>query len=643
MNINRRYDFEPVLDSKYGPGFAKGRSFINYMTVIGKWLEENNPILNEKITYLRENKQVDIKNFENIQKLCDIQIIEQGSMFNTEAKFCIDFANQYIGGGALSGGCVQEEILFAVEPEAIVSMFLMEVMDDNDAIRIDNLIQYSNYSGYAFSFKYEESAIKDEQNLIRHNIIAIDAVELFNSGGVDQDSVMRDLIKAYVEHQTNILLAATNYDKDKAEKRKHILEGLLLIIVNIDKAIALIRSSLNTTEAKDKLIKEFSIDEIQAKAVLDMKLAKLTKLDKDDLVKELEEKKVIIAECEKIINDQNYRNLKLIEKITALKDKYGDERKTELLNIEIPKEEKEIAEVIPEDVVVVMTQSGLIKKVPKTSFKVQRKGGKGVKSEDDIILDVIRTNTVDTLMFFSSKGKMYRTIVDNLPTGTNVTKGVPVSSLIKLKPNEKIMAITSLHRKTTPQFIIFITKNGIVKKSYLEEYMKTNRNTGIAALNVKEGDSVVKILFQDEEDLLLVTKNGMSIRFATKEMGAIGRVAAGVKGIKLGEGDEVVAAMSVHKETDQVGVFTSLGIGKKVALKEFPSQGRGGKGTIVYKCTDSTGTVIGAEMLSDEDNLLLCGSRTSICISAKDVPVIGKTGIGNIMTKGGQVLSVTKI
>ena len=211
MNINREYDFEPVFDPEYGPSFAKGRSFINYMTVIGKWLEENNPILNENITYLRENKQVDIENFKNIQKLCDIEIIEQGSMFNTEAKFCIDFANQYIGGGALSGGCVQEEILFAVEPEAIVSMLLMEVMDDNDAIRIDNLIQYSNYSGYAFSFKYEESAIKDEQNLIRHNIIAIDAVCSY-SGGVDKESIKRDLIKAYVGF--NLI----NFDDKEVEK-----------------------------------------------------------------------------------------------------------------------------------------------------------------------------------------------------------------------------------------------------------------------------------------------------------------------------------------------------------------------------------------------------------------------------------------
>ena len=218
-NVQVNFDFFAIRNSKDGPSFAKGRSFINYMTIIGKWLEEKNPILEEKITYLRENKQVDIKNFENIKKLCDIEIIEEGSMFNTEAKFCIDFANKYIGGGALSGGCVQEEILFAVEPEAIVSMFLMEVMEDNDAIRIDNLIQYSNYSGYAFSFKYEESAIKDEQNLIRHNIIAIDAVCAY-SGGVDRESIKRDLIKAYVGF--NLI----NFDdKDVAKMEKTISTG----------------------------------------------------------------------------------------------------------------------------------------------------------------------------------------------------------------------------------------------------------------------------------------------------------------------------------------------------------------------------------------------------------------------------------
>ena len=479
-------------------------------------------------------------------------------------------------------------------------------------------------------------ALTDLQTTLSYNMNYI-------VNGTPKMCSMLDLVKHYVEHQTNVLLASTKYDKEKAEKRKHILEGLILIINSIDKAIELIRGSLNSVEAKNKLIKEFGIDEIQAKAVLDMKLSKLTKLDKDDLIKELEEKKAIIIECNKIINEKDYRDLKIIEKVENLKNKYGDKRKTELAQIEVPKEEKEIAEVIPEDVVVVATQSGLIKKVPKSSFRVQRKGGKGVKSEDDVILDVIRTNTVDTIMFFTSKGKMYRTIADNIPTGTNLTKGVPINTLVKLEPNEKVIAVTSLHRKTTPKFVIFITKQGIIKKSNLEEYTKTNRNTGIAALKMKEGDSVVDILFQDDEDLLLITKKGMSIHFATKDIGIVGRIAIGVKGISLKEDDEVVSAMSVHKDTDQVGVFSTTGLGKKVPLKEFQLQNRGGKGTIVYKTDSSCGDLVGATMLSDEDIILISGNKTSICISAKDVPSLSKTSQGNIMIKDNKILSITKI
>jgi DNA gyrase subunit A len=183
----------------------------------------------------------------------------------------------------------------------------------------------------------------------------------------------------------------------------------------------------------------------------------------------------------------------------------------------------------------------------------------------------------------------------------------------------------------------------MVKKSYLEEYFKTNRNTGIAALNVKEGDEVVDIIFQDEEDMVLITKLGMSIRFDTKSIGAIGRVAMGVKGVKLADGDEVVAALPVHKETDQVAVFTETGLGKKVALDEFPVQGRGGKGTYVYKPTAQTGNLVSAAMVSDEDNILLCGNYSSICISATEIPLIGKTGMGNTLIKNNRVMSVLKL
>ena len=481
-------------------------------------------------------------------------------------------------------------------------------------------------------------ALTNLQNTLSYNMNYI-------VNGTPKLCSMMDLVDAYVEHQIDVLLKATEFDKAKAEKRKHILEGLILIIKSIDKAIELIRSSMDKAEAAQKLIKEFKIDEEQAKAVLDMKLSRLTKLDKDDLLKELEEKKKIIAECNKIINDELYRNKTLINLVSALKETYGDKRRTELLNIEVPKEDKEIETVIPKDVVVVTTKTGLIKKIPVSNFSVQRRGGRGLKSTEGIIISTIKTNTIDYMIFFTDKGKMYRTIVDNIPDGTNASMGSSINNIIKLEPDEKVIAVTSLHRKVKklPQFVFFFTKQGMVKKTYLSEYFKTKKNAGIAALKLKEGDSVAKILFQDNEDIVVVTKDGMGIKFGTKEVGAIGRVAVGVKAINLKEGDEVVSALPVHKETDTVGLFTSNGLGKKIDLKEIPIQKRGGKGVLCSKL-DKYVTIVGAEMLSDEDKLLITGDKSSIYITAKDVPLYGRTSQGNILIKNNNMVqSIAKI
>lgn len=454
---------------------------------------------------------------------------------------------------------------------------------------------------------------------------------------------LTDCCKIYVDHNIDCIIREAQFDIKKAMDRLHIVEGLLKALEDIDNIIALIKKSASAAAAKDALIEKYGFTEVQAKAILAMRLSSLANLEKVELQNEKAELKNTIEKLDALINNVDLQQTELRERLSNIVKKYGDARRTELTHIELKPEEKEIAEVIPEDVVVVATQSGLIKKVPIASFKVQKKGGKGVKSGDDIILDVIKTNTVDTMMFFSNKGKMYRTVVDNIPSGTNVTKGTMISDLIKLDKDEKVIAVSSLHRKSTPQYIIFITKNGMIKKSYLEEYTKTNRNTGIAALNVKDGDEVVDIIFQDEEDMILVTQNGMSIKFATKDVAPIGRVAMGVKGIKLAEGDEVVAALPIHKVTDQIAIFTDGGLGKKVDINELPTQARGGKGTIIYKPTEQTGNVVGSEMVSDEDLILLSGNKTSICFSAKDVPSLGKTGVGNIMIKNSRVLSVTKI
>ena len=454
---------------------------------------------------------------------------------------------------------------------------------------------------------------------------------------------LKQSIEIYVNHNIDCIVREAKFDLKKAEDRLHIVNGLLKALEDIDNIIALIKKSASGAAARDALIEKYGFSEAQAKAILAMRLSSLANLEKVELQNEKAELHNNITHLMELISSDAMQKAEVRTRLADIVKKYGDARRTELMHIEIKPEEKEIAEVIPEDVVVVTTQSGLIKRVPVASFKVQKKGGKGVKSTDDAILDVVKTNTIDTMMFFTSAGKMYRTVVDNIPEGTNTTKGTMISDLIKLENGEKVIAVTSLHRKTTPQFVFFVTKKGMIKKSYLEEYTKAKRNAGIAALKVKEDDEVVDIIFQDEEDIVIITKDGYSIKFESKTITPIGRIGMGVKGIKLGEGDEVIAALPVHKNTDTVGIFTTAGLGKKVALNEFPLQARGGKGTIVYKPSSQTGTVIGAEMLSDEDNLLICGNYSSICISAVEVPLVGKASQGNIMIKNNKVLSVTKI
>ena len=387
---------------------------------------------------------------------------------------------------------------------------------------------------------------------------------------------------------------------------------------------------------------KYKLSEIQAKAILDMKLSKLAKLEKVELENEKKELIVKIAELELHLSDRSLQEADIRARLEDIVAKFGDDRRTELAQIEVPKEEKEIQEVIPEDVVVIVTQSGDIKRIPKTSFKTQKRNGKGVKNEDDAILDTISTNTIDNLMLFTSKGKMYKMLVDNVPVGTNVSKGVRIGTLLTMDADEKVIAVSSLHRKTNAQYVLFVTKQGLIKKTYLEEYTSVKRSTGIAAIKLKEGDSLANVTFIDEEEMIIITKNGMSIHFPTDDINPIGRVTSGVKSIKLAEGDEVVVGLPIHKNTDTVAIFTAKGFSKKCAMDEFPYQARAGKGVVAYKPTDVTGLVVGAAMVDDEDNLLLVGKPNSICISAKDIPLLSRISMGNIMIKGN-VTSVVKL
>ena len=454
----------------------------------------------------------------------------------------------------------------------------------------------------------------------------------------------KECIDIYIKHNIDVVTREAEFDLAKALARLEIVNGLLRALEDIDNIITLIKSSKSAVAAKDNLITKYEFTENQAKAIVDMKLGKLAGLERIELNQEKAALDDTVERLNTLINSEEKLKTTVMNRLIMFYTKHGDNRKTEVTHIDIKPEEKEIAEVVPEDVIVMVSQNGLIKKVPANTIKVQKRGGKGVKSAEDAILEVISTNTIDTLMLFSNFGKLYKIVVDTIPNGTTISKGVPVSTLINLENGEKIMAATSLYRSSQAQYAVFVTEQGMFKKTYLKEYMSgRSSKTGIAALKLKENDKVATITFLNEEEIVLISKQGMSIRFKTSDIGAVGRVAMGVKGMKLSEDDVVIAALPIHKNTDTLAVFAVNGVGKKTALDEFPLQARGGKGTYVYKPTDSTGVLVGAEMLSDEDNVLLVGNFSTICISAKEVPLIGKMAVGNVLIKNNKVLSVTKI
>ena len=428
----------------------------------------------------------------------------------------------------------------------------------------------------------------------------------------------------------------TEFDLEKVKFKIHILEGLLIALEDIDNVIALIKGSESAAAAKTGLMTKYKLSEHQAKAILDMKLAKLAKLEKVEIQNEKKDLMKLAENLEEILKNPVP---KLTELFNEVKKKYGDARRTTITQIEAEtKEEKEIQFVEPEKCVVVLTEGGCVKRVPTSSFRTQKRNGKGVRTQDDITSMVLRTNTIDSLMVFTDKGKMYRLLVNDIPVGTNVSAGQSIKSLIAMDTDENPTVIYSIYRDTDAQFVLFVTKNGLVKKTSLDEYVKTKKKTGIAAISIKEDDELVSVSLVKDEPLILLTKNGMGIKFSSLEVGATSRVTAGVKGINLGAEDEIVAALPVRDEKDYLAVFNVNGMAKKFASSELPLQKRAGKGLICSKTE-----LAAAALVSDEDNLLICGDSNSICIAAKDITIGARPSLGTITIKDNTIISVSKV
>lgn len=459
-------------------------------------------------------------------------------------------------------------------------------------------------------------------------------------GKTPQLLTLKNYYNIYIEHNEKCIQKEYEFDLEKAKDRLNIVNGLLIALEDIDNVIQLIKKSESSEKAKNALKEKYSLNEEQAKAIVNMKLGKIANLEKIELRKEQEE---LENEVKKIINILSNREeivKVLINRLTSFTKKYGKPRKTQLENISLPtsKDEKEIEVVTPEDVVVVLSQNGEIKRVAKSKFKVQKRNTKGAKNLSDAIFDAISTNTIDNLMLFTNKGRMFRLLVDNIPEETNASKGININTLLKLEPQEEVIAINSFERQSTLKYVIFITKKGQFKKTSIEEYKSVKKTTGIIAIKLNEGDSIANVAFANEEDFLIITKTGLSIRFETKDIAAIGRNTTGVKSIKLGDNDEVLIGMPIVNEKDQVAIFATNGIGKKVSMEEFPLQGRAGKGV---KCSESE--LSGACMVEEDSQILIIGNKNNLCISASELPLLKRSSGGNIIIKNNNIKNITRL
>lgn len=453
----------------------------------------------------------------------------------------------------------------------------------------------------------------------------------------------KQYLDIYLQHNYDCIRKEYSFDLEKSQKRLEIVEGLIKALEDIDNIIALIKKSESSSNAVEQLIKVYNFTNTQANAIVNMKLGRLAHLEKIELNQEREQLTSTITDCLDIISNSNRQKEIYLERFKAFVKKYPNPRRTELMQINPPpKEDKEIINVEPEKCVVIMTEGGNIKRIPATNFKTQRRNTKGVKTQDDITSAVIRTNTIDNLMIFTNKGKMYRLLVDNVPTGTAASKGQSIKSLISMDAGEEPVLIYSIYRETDAQFVLFTTKNGLVKKTPLSEYIQTKKNSGIAAIKLKENDELASVSLIKDETLLLITANGMVIHFKSTDAPISSRVAMGNKGINLNEGDYVVAALPVRDSNDSLAIFSKKGYGKKTALKEFPIQNRAGKGIICYKPTNATGLIACAALVNDEDSVLILGDKSSVCLAATEIPATGRAAAGNLMIKNNNILGVSK-
>ena len=465
--------------------------------------------------------------------------------------------------------------------------------------------------------------------------------------GVPKILNLKDMLTYYLKHQEDVVLRRTKYDLDKAESRVHVLKGYLIALDNIDEVISIIRSSKNVREAKTRLIERFGLTEIQANAIVDMQLRALTGLEREKIENEYNELMAKIEEYKAIIADKNKLLGVIKTELAAIADKYGDERRTSISAYSDDITDEEL--IKREEIVISMTKLGYIKRMPKDTFKVQNRGGKGIKGmniiDNDIIDEIFLTNTHNFIMFFTNMGRVYRMKGYEIPESGRNARGVAIVNLLQLLPNEKVTAIIPI-AGFDKRYLIMATKNGIVKKTKIEAF-ENIRKTGLAAITLNDGDELIEVKATNgENDIFLVTKKGMCIRFNENCVRDTGRTSMGVRGIRCDKSDEVIA-MQLDVQGEEILFVTANGMGKRTELSEFSPQMRGGKGVKCYKITKKTGDIVSAKAVTnDHDIMMMTNEGIMIRMHCSDITVIGRITSGvKLMNvgNGAFVASVAKL
>ncbi len=439
-----------------------------------------------------------------------------------------------------------------------------------------------------------------------------------------------DMLNYYIKHQEDVVTRRTKYDLNKAEERDHILQGLLKALDFIDEVIAIIRGSQNTQEAKEKLIARFELSEVQAQAIVDMRLRALTGLERGKLEDEHKELQIRIAELKAILANENLLLGVIKEEIMMIAQKYGDDRRSKIGYDEF---DISMEDLIPKgNTVIAMTRLGYIKRMTIDNFKAQHRGGKGIKGmqtiEDDYIEDLIMTTNHHYLNFFTSMGRVYRLKAYEIPEASRTARGTAIVNLLQLNPGEKITAMIPIKEYDDSKNLFMVTKTGTVKKTPLSEFANIRKN-GLAAINLRDDDELIEVKATDSEsDIFLVTKLGMCIRFKETDVRATGRTSMGVIGMNLDDGDEIVA-MQLRSQGDSLLIASENGMGKRTLMDEFNVQKRGGKGVKCYKITEKTGEVVGVKAVEDENEVLMITTEGIIIrIPIADISTLGRITSG---------------